>query len=53
VPVVEELLSRRGFPAPRLVIDPSVTDFYAFTKDSFALEGYVFHMLDTPIPVAV
>ena len=53
VPVVEELISRAPYEAPKLWMDPSVTDFYSFTKDSFRLEGYQFHTLDQPIPVAV
>lgn len=53
VPMVEEIIARTPYQAPKLWIDPSVTDFYAFTKDSFKLEGYQFHTLDQPIPVAV
>lgn len=53
VPVVEEIIAREPCDAPALWIDPDVTDFYAFTRDSFRLEGYRFHPLDTPIPVAV
>ena len=53
VPVVEEIISRAPYEAPRLWMDPSVTDFYAFTRDSVRLEGYQFHTLDQPIPVAV
>ena len=53
VPVVEEIISRPPYEAPTLWMDPSVTSFYDFTKDSFRLEGYRFHPLDTPIPVAV
>ena len=53
VPVVEEIIAREPYEAPKLWIDPDVTDFYAFTRDSFRLEGYRFHPLDTPIPVAV
>ena len=40
VPLVERLLEREPRPAPRLWIDPAVTDFYDFTVDSFRLEGY-------------
>ena len=40
VPLVEELLRREPRPAPRLAVDPAATDFYAFTADSFRLEGY-------------
>ena len=32
VPLVEELLGRTPYPAPRLRLDPAVTDFYAFTR---------------------
>jgi len=53
VPVVEELLNREPYPAPRLWMDPEVTDFYAFTKNSFRLEGYQAHELEGKIPVAV
>ncbi len=53
VPVVEELIAREPYGAPKLWMDPAVDDFYAFTKDSFRLEGYRFHPLDAPIPVAV
>ncbi len=53
VPVVEELLSRTPCPAPSFTLDPSVTDFYAFTPDSVKLEGYQAHPLDGKIPVAV
>ena len=53
VPVVEELLSREPYPAPKFALDPSVTDFYSFTKDSVKLEGYQAHPLDQKIPVAV
>ncbi|MDD5938048.1 MAG: thymidylate synthase [Clostridiales bacterium] len=53
VPVVEELLKREPFPAPRVTLDPSVTDFYQFTKQSFTMEGYRCHELDEKIPVAI
>ena len=53
VPLVEEIISRPPYEAPKLVIDPSVTDFYAFTRDSFRLEGYEAHPLAEKIPVAV
>ena len=53
VPVVEEIIARKPYPAPRLRLDPAVEDFYRFTPASVKLEGYQFHPLDTPIPVAV
>ena len=53
VPVVEEIIARQPYDAPKLTLDPAVTDFYAFTKDSVRLEGYQAHPLDAKIPVAV
>ncbi len=53
VPIVEELIARAPYDAPALWMDPAVTDFYSFTRDSFRLEGYRFHPLEQPIPVAV
>ena len=53
IPVVEEIIARQPYEAPKLWIDPEITDFYAFTKDSFRLEGYQAHALDSKIPVAV
>ena len=53
VPVIEELLKREGRPAPKFVMDESITDFYQFTRDSFRLEGYEPHDFDVKIPVAI
>ena len=53
VGVVERLLEREPFEAPKLWVDPAVEDFYAFTRDSYKLEGYQYHTLDEKIPVAV
>ena len=53
VPIVEEIISRKPFEAPRLTLDPGVTDFYDFTPDSLKLEGYQCHELDAKIPVAI
>lgn len=53
VPVVEEIIARKPYDAPRLWMDPSVTDFYDFTTESFRLEGYEAWPLAAKIPVAV
>ena len=53
VPVVEELIARTPFDAPKFTLDPTVTDFYDFTPASVKLEGYQAHTLDQKIPVAV
>lgn len=53
VPIIEELLGREPYPAPKVTLDPTVTDFYSFTKGSFTVENYRSHDLTTPIEVAV
>lgn len=53
VPIVEELIHQQPREVPRLWMDPSVTDFYQFSKDSFRLEGYDPAPFDHKIPVAV
>ena len=53
VPIVEELIARKPFDAPKLIVDPAVTDFYDFRVSSFVLEGYEAHPLGCSIPVAV
>ena len=53
VPIVERLIQRQPRPAPKLVIDPSVKNFYDFTVDSFHLEGYDPWPFDEKIEVAI
>lgn len=53
VPLVEEIIARTPYEAPKFSLDPSVTDFYAFTPASVKLEGYQCHPLDEKIPVAI
>ena len=53
VPLVEKMLKNEERPAPKFWIDPEVKDFYAFTKDSFRMEGYEPNSFDFAIPVAI
>ena len=53
VPIIEKLLEKDERPAPQLVMDKSVTDFYRFTRDSFSLEGYDPQPFNDKIPVAI
>jgi len=52
IPIVEELISREPFAAPKLVVNPDVTDFYAFTTDDFVLENYIAGEQVRNIPIA-
>ena len=54
VEAMKTQLARRGqaFPAPRLCINPDIHDFYQFTIDDIALDGYQ-HLGKLPMEVAV
>ena len=53
VPAIEEIIKNPPKPAPKFIIDPDVKDFYAFTRDSFRIEGYEYSDFTGKIPVAV
>ena len=53
VPIVKEILKNEPKPAPRIIVDPSVTNFYDFTVDSFRLENYEYTPSTFKIPVAI
>ena len=53
VPIIEKMLSQTPGPAPVFRMDPTVTDFYAFTRDSFSLEGYTPAPFEDKIPIAI
>ena len=53
VEIVEELIRREPRPAPKLIINPDIKNFYDFTVDDFTLEDYKPHPFKTKIPVAI
>ena len=53
IDMIKEVIAKEPLPAPRLIMDKSITNFYDFTVDSFSLEGYEYHKLGKKIPVAV
>ncbi|MDR0405259.1 MAG: thymidylate synthase [Clostridiales bacterium] len=53
IPVLEEVIRRKPFPAPSFSLDARTRDFYQFTVDSVALANYQYHPLGQKIPVAV
>ena len=53
IPAVKAMLENEGYEAPKFIVDPTVTDFYAFTKDSFKMENYKFHEFKFDIPMAI
>jgi len=53
VPVVEELIKRPQFPAPKFRLNPDVKNFYDFTVDDLIIEDYQKNPQVLNIPVAV
>ena len=53
VPIIQRMLEQTPTAAPKLTVDPSVTDFYAFTRDSFRLDNYTPSPFEETIPIAI
>ena len=53
IPMVEKMLELEPYEAPAFRTDPTVTDFYSFTRDSFTVENYRYHPFEGKIPVAI
>ncbi|MCI9375492.1 MAG: thymidylate synthase [Oscillibacter sp.] len=53
IPLVEKMLEQTPSDAPDFFMDPSVTDFYAFTPESFRLAHYAPASFEDTIPIAI
>ncbi|MBO4591719.1 MAG: thymidylate synthase [Eubacterium sp.] len=53
VPIIEELIKRETYPAPKVTLNPDKTDFYSFTPDDFIVEDYKYGEQIKNIPIAV
>ncbi len=53
VPIVEELIKREQFPAPKFWLNPEVKDFYQFTTDDIKITDYVTGEQIKNIPIAI
>ena len=53
VPIIEKMIQQPTLPAPKMVMDPTIDDFYKFTRYSFTLEDYQYAPFTDTIPVAV
>ena len=53
IPIVEELIKRPTYPAPKFSMNPDVKDFYEFTLDDFTIEDYVTGPQVNNIPIAI
>lgn len=52
-PIVEELIARPTFAAPRFSLNPEIKNFYDFTLDDFVVEDYQANPQIKHIPVAI
>ena len=53
VPIIEELISRQIYPAPKVTLNPDVKDFYAFTTADLIVEDYQHGPQVKNIPIAI
>ena len=53
VPVIEEMIKRPQYPAPKFRLNPDVKDFYDFTVDDIIIEDYEKNPQIKNIPVAI
>ena len=53
VPVIEELISRPQYPAPKFRLNPDVKNFYDFTTDDIIIEDYQKNPQILNIPIAI
>ena len=53
VPVIEELIQRPQYPAPKFRLNPDVKNFYDFTTDDIIIEDYQKNPQILNIPIAI
>ncbi len=53
VPVIEEMINRPQFSAPRFSLNPEIKDFYKFTIDDIKIENYEKNPQIKNIPIAI
>lgn len=53
IPLVEELITRKPYLAPKLIINPKIKNFYEFRVEDFILENYQSGAQIKNIPVAI
>ena len=53
VPVIEELIRRPQYPAPKVSLNPEIRDFYDFTTADITVEDYQTNPQIKNIPIAI
>lgn len=50
--VIEELIKRPLYPAPKVWLNPNITNFYDFTTDDVHIENYQYGE-QVKVPIAI
>ena len=53
IPIVKELIERKVYDAPEVILDPTVKNFYDFKPESFTVNNYVHGEKIGKFPVAI
>lgn len=53
VPIIQELIQRPQYPAPKFTLNPNIKDFYDFTVDDIKIEDYQKNPQIKNIPIAI
>lgn len=53
IPIIEELIKRPQYPAPKFRLNPDIKDFYDFTTDDIFVENYEKNPQIKGIPIAI
>lgn len=53
IPIIEELIKRKEYPAPKFRLNPNIKDFYDFTVDDIIIEDYEKNPQIKNIPIAI
>lgn len=53
VPIIEEMITRPQYPAPKFALNPNVKDFYDFTTDDLIITDYEKNPQIKNIPIAI
>ncbi|HHT83660.1 MAG: thymidylate synthase [Christensenellales bacterium] len=53
IPILNEIMQRKQYDAPKLIINEKVKNFYDFKVSDFQLENYLYTPLGVKLPVAI
>ena len=53
IPIIEELIQRTPFDAPKFTLNPDIHDFYQFTRNDISVENYQTGPQVENIPIAI